>query len=297
LLGLIGVVCAAAMLAGGAAGSTASDIYIFGKVRGRVPGKNLADVEVTWWYKCLGDMLGDATYEWTLKAVRLKPKPVQTTVLATGTSKIGKVGVRLSPGEYLLTADPYRCETAFGQSYDEPEIGETLVVPDYCAWSVVGSRGSVQLEQAATVRIARPGDTVRPGDALVTPPSGSVRIVSTGGEGSVSVGSGSRLGVDSAQCGRVGGWLLRLEKGSVIVEVERGAPKGPYVVASPNATSTGTGARWLVSVSGSKPRTSVKALSGSVRVWGKVTARTVVVRAGQSTTVVGTAGPTKPARG
>jgi FecR protein len=297
LIMLCGLVCATALLTGGASGWRASDIYIFGKVLGRVPGKNLARVEVSWAYKCLGDKLGDATYEWTLKAVREQPKPAQTTVLGTGTSKSGKLQTRLGPGQYLLTSDPYHCETDRGAGYDKPEVGQEVVVPDYCAWNVAASRGGVQLEQAAAVRIARVGDTVLPGDALVTPRSGTAKIVSKGGEGLVSVGSASRLGVDPARCARVGGWGLQVAKGTATVDVKKGAPKGPYLVSTPNATSTGTGAKWLVSVNGGKPRTKVKVLSGSVTVAGKAGSKTVVVRAGLSTVVSGAGAPSGPAPG
>ena len=133
-----GLACAAALLAGGASGSKASDVYIVGRVLGRVPGKNLASVEVSWAYKCLGDKLGDATYEWTLKAVRQQPKPEQTVALGEGTSKVGKLRTQLGPGQYLLTSDPYHCETDRGAGYDKPEIGQSLAVPDYCVWNEIG---------------------------------------------------------------------------------------------------------------------------------------------------------------
>jgi hypothetical protein len=292
-----GVVLSTAVLAGGASGSRTSDIYIFGRVLGRVAGENLARVEISWAYKCLGDKLGDATYEWTLKAVRRQPKPEQTTVLGEGTSKIGKLKTQLGPGQYLLTSDPYHCETDRGAGYDKPEIGQSVLVPDYCAWNVTASRGGVLLEEAAAVRIAKVGDTVSPGDAVVTPRSGSARIASNGGEGIVSVGSGSRLRVDPVQCARVGGWRLQVAKGTATVDVKKGAPKGPYVVTAPNATSTGSGAKWLVSVNGGKPRTRVKTLAGTVSVRGKGTSRTVVVRAGFSTVVTGSSAPSEPATG
>ena len=79
------VVGAVAVLAGspasGAPDRASVDVYIRGKVIQRVPGKNVALVDISWDYKCFGDKLGDATYEWTLKVQRRQPKPVTTMTL------------------------------------------------------------------------------------------------------------------------------------------------------------------------------------------------------------------------
>ena len=287
-----------AILAGAVPGSMASDTYIFAKVLGRVPGKNLANVEISWAYKCLGDKLGDATYEWTLKAVRQQPKPEQTTELGQGTSKVGKLQTRLGPGQYLLPPTPTTARRIGARATTSRRSAQTFVVPDYCAWNVTASKGAVQLERPTSVRLAKPGDTVAPGDALVTPRSGSVRLVSKGGEGVVAEEGGSRVTVDPVRCARAGGWRLEVARGSATVEVKKGAPRGPYVVATPNATSAGLGAKWVVSVAAAaKPRTKVKALAGSVTVAGKAASEAVVVRAGQSTVVAGSSAPSKPRRG
>ena len=135
-----------AILAGAVPGSMASDTYIFAKVLGRVPGKNLANVEISWAYKCLGDKLGDATYEWTLKAVRQQPKPEQTTELGQGTSKVGKLRTLARTGPVPAHLRPLPLRDGSGAGYDKPEIGQTFVVPDYCAWNVTASKGAVQLE-------------------------------------------------------------------------------------------------------------------------------------------------------
>ena len=42
-----------------------------------------------WAYKCLGDKLGYATYDWTLKVEREAPLPEKTTMIGHGTSKRG----------------------------------------------------------------------------------------------------------------------------------------------------------------------------------------------------------------
>jgi hypothetical protein len=207
------------------------------------------------------------------------------------------VRARLTPGEYLLTADPFRCETERGAGYDQPEIGQTFLVPDYCSWAVISSRGGVQLEQGVAVRLAKPGDAVRAGDVLVTPKRGFAALASRGGEGSAEIGSGSRVTVGE-QCGREGGWRLDLAQGTTTAQVKAGAPKGRYVVATPNATSSGQGARWLVGIgrAGGQPRTTVKVLAGRVTVSGRPGSNPVVVPNGLSTVVAGSAPPSKPAR-
>ena len=134
-----------------------------------MPGQDRRARRYLWDYKCFGDKLGDSTYEWTLKILRRQPKPVKTMTLGTGTTKRGSMRTQLGPGSYLPTADPFLCETERGAGNDQPEIGAPFTVPDFCAWSVTASRGTVQLEQGAAVKLAKPGTTVRPGDSIVTP--------------------------------------------------------------------------------------------------------------------------------
>ena len=95
--------------ASGAPDRASVDVYIRGNVIKRVPGKNIALVDISWDYKCFGDKLGDATYEWTLKVLRREPKPVKTMTLGTGTTKRGSTRTQLGPGSYLPTADPFLC--------------------------------------------------------------------------------------------------------------------------------------------------------------------------------------------
>jgi FecR-like protein len=276
--GIAGVVVATAVLAGSVAGAPASDIYITGKVLGRVQGANSSVVQITWAYKCLGDKLGSATYDWTLKVERSSPQPKKTTTVAKGTSKRGSTTVQLTPGTYLPYSDPYECVTDRGAGYDKPEIGAPFTVPDYCAWSLQSVRGAVQLEQGTAVKAARPGSAVAPGNALVTAKSGSVKSVSLGKDGSLSLGGGSRLEVDRVRCPSKGGWLLRLETGSATVGVPPAASASKrYQVATPDVTSAGTkGARWDVRIA--KGKTTVRVFAGKVRAAG------AVLKAGQSKT-------------
>ena len=73
----LAAVSAVAVLGGspasGAPDRASVDVYIRGNVIKRVPGKNSALVDISWDYKCFGDKLGDATYEWTRKVLRRQP--------------------------------------------------------------------------------------------------------------------------------------------------------------------------------------------------------------------------------
>lgn len=276
-----------AILAGSAA---SSDIYITGKVLAQVAGRNAALVQITWAYKCLGDKLGAATYDWTLKVVRQQPLPEKTTLLGHGTTKFGKKVVQLSPGEYLPISDPYRCETERGAGYDKPEIGAPFTVPDYCSWIVSSTRGLVQLEHGSAVKVARPGSTVAPGDALVTPKRGLAAIASTSADGAATLAGSSRLELDAKRCASKGGWKLRLAKGSATAVVKPAAGRAAnFLMATGNATAAGSrGARWKVDFA--KATTTVRVLSGQVRVAGK-TGPPVLVKAGRSVTVRGSGQP------
>jgi hypothetical protein len=266
-----------AVLAVAAGAAVSSDIYITGSVTARVAGKNAALVRIVWDYKCLGEDGG--SYEWALKVVRQSPLPKKTTSLGSGTTERGEKFVRLTPGKYLPTSDPYACETDRGQGYDKPEIGATFVVPDYCAWVVSSTRGAVQLEHGISVKLAKRGSAVVPGDALLTPRTGSVKIGSASRNGSATLGGGSRLALDRRQCATTTGWKLALDSGRLSAAVPSGSrPRAGYVTVTPNAKVTATpGARWTVEYA--KRRTKVKALAGTVRVGGKT------LKAGQSTTV------------
>jgi len=286
---------AAAGLAGGQAtgapGATAVDTYITGKVIGRVAGRNLATVKIAWAYKCLGDKLGDATYEWTLKLIRKQPRPERTTTLGGGTSKSGSKTVQLSAGQYLPVADPFLCETERGAGSDKPEVGASVVVPDYCAWSVTSTRGLVQLEQGAVVRAAKVGSAVAPRDSLVTPKGAVASISSNGGDGTASVSGSSRVGVQAGVCSRGGGWTLSAAQGAISAAV-KGGRRGAYRVTTPNAmTAGGPGARWKVSVA--RGVTKVAGLGGTVTVSGKK-GPSVILTSGKSTVVAGSAPPAKP---
>jgi hypothetical protein len=275
---------AAAIMAAAASTAPASDIYIWGKVAGRVGGKNVSRVDMTWAYKCLGDKLGAATYEWTLRVIRNRPLPKKTTTLGVGTSKKGSMAVNLAPGEYLPFSDPYHCETERGAGYDKPEIGAPFTVPDYCAWAVVSTRGAVQLEHGPAVKLAKPGTVLVPGDVLVTLTSGAASAGSIGRDGSAALAARSRLEIDQTRCPTKGGWLLHLVHGSLVAGVgPKALASGRYAVATSNATATGSlRARWRVDFSAG--RTKVKALAGRIRVAGK-TGSPVTLKAGHATTV------------
>ncbi|MDQ3876699.1 MAG: hypothetical protein M3322_14330, partial [Actinomycetota bacterium] len=182
------------------------DIYIRATAMERVPRKNAARVTVTWDFKCYGDRLGSATYRWTLKVVRLQPKPERTVTLLSGTSKAGTARVQLSAGRYEPRADPFRCETFRGAVWAEPEIGAQFVVPDYCSWTVAEARGKVSVEHPPAVKPVRPDDVIRPGDLLTTGRRSSLTMRSREGGTVVELASGSRVKVDRRHCARRGGW-------------------------------------------------------------------------------------------
>lgn len=268
---------AAAVLATLASGAAATDVYITGKLLGRVAGTNASLVRIAWDYKCLGEDRGK--YEWTLTLTRMEPLPKTVKTLGSGTSERGQKIVELSAGTYLPTADPYYCETSRGQGYDKPEVGEPFTVPDYCAWSVASTRGAVELEHGSSVKLAKPGSSVAPGDALVTPAGGGATLRSLAGEGKATLAARSRLALDAKHCAAKGGWRFVVGAGSVTVAVPAGAPAtGSYQTATARATATGArGSSWRLSLAGGK--TTVRALAGTVRVGSKT------LKAGQSLTV------------
>ena len=142
-----------------------------------MPGKNQGRVAVRWDFKCLGGKLGEATYEYTLVAVRYEPAPVQKlTLLEDGTTKQGSLTTTLPPGAWQLQADPFLCETERGAGSTEPEVGQTVKVPDFCAWTITKAKGAAELEQGAAVKRARKGSVVAPGAAVVTR-GGGCRLV------------------------------------------------------------------------------------------------------------------------
>ncbi|HEU0305119.1 MAG TPA: hypothetical protein VFR32_11125 [Gaiellaceae bacterium] len=278
---------AAAMLAALAGASSSSDIYITGSVMQRVAGENASVVRIAWDYKCLGEDRG--SYEWTLKVVRQSPLPLKTTTLGDGTSERGEKLIQLTPGRYLPKSDPYFCETERGQGYDKPEIGGAFVVPDYCVWNVSSARGAVQLEHQTAVKLAKPGSTVSPGDALVTPKSGRVALASAARDGTARLVGSSRLELDGKHCAGTSGWKLRLERGSATAAVPKAAAKRSFLLVTANASVTGApGASWTTSFA--PGLTKVQALAGKVRVAGKSGAA-LVLKAGKSATVKGSAPP------
>lgn len=262
----------------------------------RVPGKNLAVVDVNWAFKCLSDKLGDARYEWTIKLIRREPKPERTTTVGKGTSKNGTKRVTLGPGDYLPIADPFFCETERGAGSDKPEVGAPFTVPDYCAWSVATTKGQVLLEQGSSVRVARRGATVRPGDSVTVPRGGSAALRSNAADGTLTATATSSVALTS-QCAGKAAWTLQLKQGSVAASIPPRADRASaYIVKTQNATVTARpGASWRVDYAASGRRTSVRVLSGSVQVAG-VRGRPVTVGKGLSTTIVGTGAPSRPAR-
>jgi hypothetical protein len=269
---------AAAVLVAVPAGAVSStDIYVTGSVLKRVVGKNTSTVRLAWDYKCLGEDGG--TYEWTLKVVRTQPEPERTTTLGSGNGERGSKTVRLPPGHYLSKADPFFCETERGQGFEQPEIGGTFVVPDYCAWTVTSVRGLVQHQRGTVVRAAKAGASIAQSDQLTVPQSGKAVLRAPGRDGTATLAGGSEVRVDPRHCPGKLGWKLIVDKGSLTAAVPKGAAaKGSFVVATGNATvSGGPGARWIVDYANRK--TKVRAIAGVVRVPGKT------LRAGQTTTI------------
>jgi hypothetical protein len=265
-------------------GAGSSDIYIFGTVLGRAQGSGSSLVRISWDYKCLGEDLG--TYDWTLKVIRTEPLPERTTTLGSGTSKRGEKTVKLTPGTYLPTANPYNCETTRGQGYDRPEIGALFTVPEYCAWKVLAARGAVELEQGTAVKRARPGATVAPGDSLVTPRGAKATISSLARDGKASLAGASRLSVDPRRCAAKGGWRLLLAAGTVTASVSKSAaPRASYQTATNRVTVSGSrGSGWRLGLAGKKA--TIRVIAGKVLV-AKKAGRPVTLGAGKSLVVKG----------
>jgi uncharacterized repeat protein (TIGR01451 family) len=268
------------------------DIYIRGYPGKRVPGRNAAFVDIRWDFKCFADRLGPATYSWTLRVVRLLPKPEQTRTLMSGTSKSGSARVRLAPGRYEPRAEPFRCETERGAGSTEPEIGAQFVVPDYCPWTVTGVRGAVTLERAGLVKRAAATDLVRPGDVLVTRRGGGIALRSREGGTTVALARSSRLTVDRAHCARTGGWKLRLARGKVSARLAEENTRAPYEIATPDALARAARARWTTEVSGTgrSTWTRVRVQEGRVAVRSRATGRSRTIAAGRKTVVRARAG-------
>ena len=297
IAGAAALAAAAAALAAGAGADPGHGPYITGEVSTRVRGKNAAYVNVRWDFKCLEDLLGDSTYSWTIKLIRLQPTPRRTRTIASGRSKRGAARVLLTPGRYDLVADPFSCRTERGAGSTAPELGFPFVVPDFCAWSVVELRGEASVKRGAARRALEAGDVVRPGNTVSTNGRAWVELASNGDDSALRVAAGSRLAVDRRHCGREGGWKLHLRSGSVRAELTSSAERSRrYEVRSPNATVQAHRAAWTVSLAaGRRPATGVTVHSGRVTVRGR-TGRALVVRAGLATVISGSRAPTAPRR-
>jgi len=285
----------AALLAAVALGTLASvaaastqrltfDTFIFGEVTGRVPGKNASRVDVRWDFKCLGDKLGEATYEWTLLASTIGGTTSRTVTLRTGTTKTGSLTTVLTPGRWQLRADPFLCETDRGAGSTAPEVGQVVDVPDRCAWLVTRARGSVEVDAGSVVRRARPGAALTPASAVTTPAGAAVDLKTAGGEASLALRAGSRLVVDRATCG--GNPRVTVTAGSV-----QAVARDPLEVNAGAARSTGRAATWTVQAAGG--RTTIAVSRGTVTVRGRA-GGAVVVKAGRRTVVTGKGAPTAP---
>ena len=269
-----------------AAGSQRStvDTFIFGEVTGRVPGKNASRVSVRWDFKCLGDKLGDATYEWTLLASTIGTPKARTITLRSGTTKSGSLTTVLTPGRWQLRAEPFLCETERGAGSTAPEVGQVVDVPDRCAWLVTRVHGSVEVDAGTVVRRARTGAALTPATAVTTSAGAALDLRTAGGEASLALRAGSRLVVDRATCG--GNPRVTVAAGSV-----QAVARDPLEVAAGAARSTGRAATWTVQAAGGK--TTVAVAKGTVTVRGG-TGGAVVVKAGQRVTVTGKSAPTAP---
>jgi hypothetical protein len=269
--------CVAMVVTVPAGALLSTDIYVTGKVVSRVAGTNMSLVRIAWDYKCLGEDGG--TYEWTLKVVRLQPEPAKTATLASGEGERGSKTVRLTPGRYLPSADPFFCETERGQGFDQPEIGAVFVVRDYCGWTVSSVRGLVQHQHGTVARAARAGSSVASGDAILTPRGGQAVLRAGAGDGTATLAGGTELRVDGKRCPAKLGWKLVLERGGLTAAVPKSAAvKASFVVKTRNATvSGGPGARWRVEYAGRK--TTVRAIAGVVQVPGKT------LKPGQTATI------------
>jgi hypothetical protein len=266
------------------------DIYIRASVVERVPRKNAARVTVNWDFQCFGDRLGSATYRWTLKVVRLQPKPERTVTLLSGTSKAGAARVQLSPGRYEPRADPFRCETFRGAVSAEPEIGAPFVVPDYCSWTVAETRGKVAVERFPAVKAVRRADVIRPGDVVSTGRRSSLQMRSREGGTVVELASASRAKLDRRHCVRRGGWKFVLAAGRMRSRLAERDRRGPYEVTTSNARVTASRAAWTVEAGRrrGKPWTRVTVQTGHVTVRGGRGAGARLA-AGMKTTIAGAA--------
>ena len=282
VVALVAGLVSAVLIAVPAGAVPSVDIYVTGTVLSRVAGQNAAAVRIAWDFKCLGEDRG--TYEWTLKVVRMEPEPEQTTTLGTGTSERGSKTIQLKPGRYLPKADPFLCETERGQGRDKPEVGGPFVVPDYCGWTVSSVRGVVQHQHGTAVKAARPGSSVAPGDAVLTPRGGSAVLAAVARDGTAKLGPATELKIDRKHCPGKSGWKLALGKGGLTAVVPSGAAaNASFSSVTPNATvSGGRGSRWLVTFGSGK--TKVRALAGRVHVVAKGKKPTVL-KAGQSATI------------
>ena len=249
-----------------------------------MPGKNASRVDVRWDFKCLGDKLGEATYEWTLVASTIGGATSRTVTLRTGTTKTGRLTTVLTPGRWQLRADPFLCETERGAGSTAPEVGQVVDVPDRCAWLVTRARGSVELDAGSVVRRARPGASLAPATTVTTPAGAALDLKTAGGEASLAVRAGSRLVVDRATCG--GNPRVTVTAGSV-----QAVARDPLEVNAGAARSTGRAATWTVQAAGG--RTTIAVAKGAVTVRGG-TGGAVVVKAGQRTVVTGKGAPTAP---
>ena len=273
-------------LSGAAVASPLVDVYIRGAVLSRVPGKNAASVELRWDYKCLGDQLGAATYEWTLKVMRRLPRPERAITITLGTSKTGSRRVQLQPGRYEPLADPFRCQTERGAGSTAAELGAAFVVPDYCAWTVTSARGQVGLEQRGAVRALARGGSVRPGELVFTSGRASLALASRGGGSSLRLAARTRLRLDPSHCARSSGWKFRLTGGSAQVRLAESDRQRLYVLESANAVTSASRASWTVAagVRGGRPSTRVRVQSGRVTVKSR-SGRARILSAGRSTTI------------
>ena len=159
-MAFVGVaVAAACVLAGAASSRSTSDIYIWGTVLGRAKGSDASVVQLRWAYKCLGDKLGYATFDWNLKVERDAPLPKKTTLIAHGTSKRGQMNVTLPPGDYLPLSDPYECTTERGAGYSQ--AGDRRAVHRPRLLRVVGVIGARRRPARARLARSRPPSRAR----------------------------------------------------------------------------------------------------------------------------------------
>lgn len=288
LLALLAAVVALAAWAGTASARTETDIYIFGTVAGKAAGKNAARVVIRWDFKCLGDKLGEATYEYTLVASTLGEEPARKATFTAGTSKRGTLTALLAPGRWQLRGDPFLCETERGAGSTTAEVGQVVTVPDYCAWTPTSVRGAVEVGTGASVRRARSGVSVSPPATISTPARAAASLTTPGREASVSAGPSTSLQLVRGACG--GGPSMTLASGSVTVAA---SPVTTTELRTGAARVRGRAATWSTTIG---PGTiTVTVARGSVSVQGRAGAP-VQVRAGFRTVVAGRGGPSPPTR-